>query len=114
MKRQQSTPPEVLAYAVVQWTREAGIADFWGRTREEREAQSHELREKFYALPEDTQEKYLSSAWEAYEPWYRLLWRHVNGWLTDKDKQELRELLKDYPTAWTTDELIRQIKENSQ
>jgi hypothetical protein len=38
----------------------------------------------------------------------------VKGLATNKDKQELRKLLKDYPTARDINELIRQIKEKAQ
>jgi len=114
MKPKHKTPPEILAYAVVQWVRDAEIGIYWGRTREERELLGRELRAEFELLPEDTQAKYISAAWDAHTPWYKQLWSDVKGLATNKDKQELRKLLKDYPTAWATDELIRQIKEKAQ
>lgn len=114
MNPKHKTPPVILAYAVVQWARDVGFELYWERTPKERAAMRHKLRAAFELLPDVTREKYISAAWEAHTPWYKQLWLDVKGLATNKDKQELRKLLKDYPTAWATDELIRQIKEKSQ
>ena len=113
MKPKHKTPPAILAYAVVQWARDAGIETYWGRTPKERAALSRELRAEFELLPDVVREKYISAAWEAHTPWYKQLWLDVKGLATNKDKQGLRKLMKDYSTAWDTDELIRQIKEKA-